>query len=303
MGVCVSKGAVVAVVRDNVVTVQHADATLKNNICIQDGDNGAVLNESNGVAKDDGSTDHCNASIGTKEGAESAIVGAGNVTLRESRDSIKEPTLHPIQLYDRASPEEHRCRDLIGQTLPDIIGSNAKILHELDDEVISEINMFVFTIPAASTSDLAQHLTDSTARYLQLVGGDQHKTAIAKSYAIYAWITSHISIDTEAWKAEMESNFDYEYATDEAVLKNGITTAYGFSLLFSVISEEAGLIVETVCGNIKRWQSVTGEPFLPRPNNVHFWNAVNIIIFSIQLFKSILIGLTIIHKFKRIFFL
>ena len=174
------------------------------------------------------------------------------------------------------NPEEQKCYELIQRLLPDCDAENTinALLNQLDDSVVSEINMFVFTISERSVEDLVESLTRDPARYLQLVGNDPLLTSIAKCYAMYAWTASHISVDAEKWKEEQVGLCDSEHTSSESVLDIGRATGYGFALLLSNLCLEAGIQVEIIKGSIRQGKSVSGEIFNPMSNNIHYWNMV-----------------------------
>lgn len=192
-------------------------------------------------------------------------------------------------LSDLICLNEQKCRALVKNLLPaDMHNFESKsLLGQLDDEVVSEINMFIFTVPPTNVKDLAQNLTNDATRYLHLIGDNSYKKSIAKMYAIYSWISSHISVNIPMWKSEAKTNSD---CSVESILDNGSSTPYGFALLFQAISEEIGLSVEIVKGNIRHWQGIIGEKFRPTTSNVHFWNMVN------KLLKNFIIYLVFIKS-------
>ena len=193
-----------------------------------------------------------------------------------------------LQHQDSITQEELKCREVIKKVLLySSLNSVHEVMGELEEDLVSEINMFIFTIPkkfTMSVKDLAQSLIASGARYLQPIEGSDRKTCIAKYYAIYAWISGNISVDIQAWKAEINGDCSNQHVDVESVLENCSSTGYGFALLFSAICKEAGLAVELVKGNIRRWQCTTGDLFEPSLSNSHFWNMVSLSCFVCLIF-------------------
>jgi hypothetical protein len=136
----------------------------------------------------------------------------------------------------------------------------------------SKIDWYVQSVPAAAPDSLAKRLTAP------------YTTDLQKVRAIFRWIAEHISYRT---RINFRGSFALRYNTDEpeetdtafkslnrrvaeSVLKKGEAVCDGYSRLFKILCDEAGIRSEIVTGYARTNMSRGGVQF--RSN--HNWNAV-----------------------------
>lgn len=151
---------------------------------------------------------------------------------------------------------------------------------------LREIKNYTSTITGSSAHQLAHAITnyDKTAdnHYLQKLRNEEsYKIALAKFYAIFVWITSHISYNYEAKESKLAGNLTAEECSVEHVLSTKSTICQGYSNLFYAISQKAGLETVKIPGHLKSFSeemlnNACYKPFTPNKSNSHIWNAVSV---------------------------
>lgn len=96
------------------------------------------------------------------------------------------------------------------------------------------------------------------------------KSDLAKARSVYAWITSHIRYDEQAFSGERYSS-EVEYAARSLRSRKAVCT--GFALLFKHLLEPAGIDVANIKGYARTFDSEAGQP-IRRVD--HEWNAVRL---------------------------
>lgn len=93
---------------------------------------------------------------------------------------------------------------------------------------------------------------------------------LAKARSVYAWITSHIRYDENAFSGQKYSS-ETEYANRS--LRSGKAVCTGFALLFKHLLLPAGIDVANIKGYARTFDSEAGRP-IQRVD--HEWNAVKL---------------------------
>lgn len=96
------------------------------------------------------------------------------------------------------------------------------------------------------------------------------KSDLAKARSVYAWITSHIRYDEQAFSGERYSS-EVEYANRSLRSRKAVCT--GFALLFKHLLQPAGIDVANIKGYARTFDSEAGQP-IRRVD--HEWNAVRL---------------------------
>ena len=96
------------------------------------------------------------------------------------------------------------------------------------------------------------------------------KSDLAKARSVYAWITSHVRYDEQAFSGERYSS-EVEYANRSLRSRKAVCT--GFALLFKHLLSPAGIEVANVKGYARTFDSEAGQP-IRRVD--HEWNAVRL---------------------------
>ena len=193
-----------------------------------------------------------------------------------NRDSMDDGTHTPTKdLWE--SKEHEQCRPIA--PIATDIDVRIKIQDLLSlwkrNGFLSEIESHASSVEGYTVKYLANVLTayeKTDHDYLQkLTDEELYKTTLAKFYAIFSWITSHISYD---------KNLE-ESGTVDHILRKRSTICSGYSKLFHAISQEAKLKSETISGHFKSFSeemlnSAYYQSFTPNQSNSHAWNAVSV---------------------------
>lgn len=123
----------------------------------------------------------------------------------------------------------------------------------------SEIDKYARSAPASAARSLTTLSTYLTS---------PAKSDLAKARAVYAWITSHIRYDEQAFSGQKYSS-EVEYATRSLRSQRAVCT--GFALLFKHLLKPAGIEVANIKGYARTFDSEAGHP-IQRVD--HEWNAV-----------------------------
>lgn len=134
---------------------------------------------------------------------------------------------------------------------------------------LSVINSRVFSVQpsdAKTTSKLAHSLTNKCYDMQEL---NDARIEIMKAYMLYFWIINNI-------------NYDMNKLTNtnscSATLAKRCGTADEIASLFDALCAEARLKSQKLKGNLKTWQSMTGQSFQLNQQNCHSWNMVRLLI-------------------------
>ncbi|RYC69912.1 transglutaminase domain-containing protein [Spirosoma sordidisoli] len=96
------------------------------------------------------------------------------------------------------------------------------------------------------------------------------RSELAKARSVYAWITSHVQYDEDAYSGQRYSS-ETEYAG--RVLRSRKTVCTGFALLYKHLLNRAGIEVVNVKGYSRTNDSEAGQPIRYID---HEWNAVRL---------------------------
>jgi transglutaminase/protease-like cytokinesis protein 3 len=125
----------------------------------------------------------------------------------------------------------------------------------------STIDTYARNAPASAARSLA-----TLSAYLTAPA----RSDLAKARSVYAWITSHIRYDENAFSGQKYSS-ETEYANRS--LRSGKAVCTGFALLFKHLLLPAGINVANIKGYARTFDSEAGRP-IQRVD--HEWNAVKL---------------------------
>lgn len=128
-------------------------------------------------------------------------------------------------------------------------------------------------IDYSAIDNYARNAPASAARNLNTLSAyltSPAKSDLAKARSVYAWITSHISYDEQAFSGQKYSS-EVEYANRSLRIRKAVCT--GFALLFKHLLKPAGIDVANIKGYARTFDSEAGQP-IQRVD--HEWNAVRL---------------------------
>lgn len=176
------------------------------------------------------------------------------------------------RVVEQLSPRDPEARTYVQKVLADW----------KDMDVLSKIENHALSVPASSTdsvSGLADSLAGSNAHYLKSMREDGLQQQLAKAYAIFFWVTTNISYDTELLHQFLTSSDGKVDCRAEQVLRRRRAICTGYTNLYQALAEAAQLEVAVVHGNMKTWRIFAKEGpidgvFQPQRSNSHSWNMV-----------------------------
>ena len=152
-----------------------------------------------------------------------------------------------------------------------------------NENYLCEIEKHTSKVAGHTVQQLASELTayeKSQPNYLhKLQNEESYKITVAMSYAIFTWISTHITYDDQMAKAIKEGILRKEELSLSSILRSKHTICQGYSKLFEAISLEAGMEATIISGYSKSFEeeilnSGHYKPFTLEP---HCWNAVSIL--------------------------
>lgn len=204
-----------------------------------------------------------------------------------SSDEVSLTEFHPAA---HKTEHELQCRRVVERLSPRDKEARAHIRQVLaqwkDEGVLSKIESHAMSIPASAASTvsgLAGGLAASNANYPESVREDNHHQQLVKAYAIFFWVATNISYDTELLHQFLTSIDGKVDCRAEKVLQKRKAICSGYANLYQALAEAAQLEVTVVHGNTKTWrifdkEGPTGGGFQRRRSNGHSWNMVTTVI-------------------------
>ena len=169
--------------------------------------------------------------------------------------------------------------------------------------ILSEIESHAMAVPASATgsiSELAASLATPHARYLVSVGAAELHQQLAKAYAIFFWVATNISYDTELLCQFLTSSDGNVDCRAGQTLQRRKSVCTGYANLFEALAGAVQLEAVVVHGHIKSWRifadggAVNGA-FQPLRANSHSWNMVSVCVVYIVCMPCMYVTIIIVN--------